>query len=172
MSSLPDSLELSAYSPMWPAIFDMERVRLDQLFGPGTVAIEHIGSTAIPGMGARPIIDVMVGAAALEVFEIRTPELQAEGYRYVPEFEKSHPARRYFVKTDGQPGNFSLHAVVLGSVFWREHLAFRDCLRGSSTLAEEYWRIKRRMATRHPNDRNAYADAKTTFIRTVVEAYL
>ena len=172
MSSLPETLELSAYSPMWPAIFDMERLRLDQVFGPGGVAIEHIGSTAIPGMGAKPIIDVMVGAATLEVFEIRTPELQAEGYRYVPELEKSNPLRRYFVKTDGQPGNFNLHGVVLGSVFWREHLAFRDALRMSPTLSEEYWRIKRRMATRHPNDRTAYADAKAAFIRMVLDAIL
>ena len=56
MSSLPETLDLSSYSPMWPAVFDMERVRLDQIFGPGTVAIEHIGSTAVPGLGAKPII--------------------------------------------------------------------------------------------------------------------
>jgi GrpB-like predicted nucleotidyltransferase (UPF0157 family) len=172
MSSSPETLELSAYSPMWPAIFDMERVRLDQLFGPGTVEIEHIGSTAVPGLGAKPVIDVMVGAAALEVFEIRMPELQAEGYRYVPELEKSNPGRRYFVKTDGQPGNFTLHAVVAGTAYWREHLAFRDALRMSPTLCEEYWRIKRRAATRHPNDRTAYADAKAAFIRMVLDAIL
>jgi GrpB-like predicted nucleotidyltransferase (UPF0157 family) len=172
MSTQPETLELSAYSPMWPAVFDMECVRLDQIFGPGTVVIEHIGSTAIPGLAAKPIIDVMVGAGALEVFEIRTPELQAEGYRYVPEFEKSNPARRYFVKTDGQPGNFNLHAVVLGSVFWREHLAFRDALRANPALVEEYWRIKKRQVLRHPTDRTAYADAKATFIRSVLDAYL
>ena len=168
--SLPnDPAELTAYSPMWPAVFDIERERLLQIFGADAVVIEHIGSTAVPGLGAKPIIDVLLGAPVLEIVERVMPQLAADGYRYVPEFEKAFPGRRYFVKPDGQPGHFALHAVVMGSPFWREHLAFRDALRGDAALAEEYWRLKRRLASRHPNDRAAYAEAKATFIRSVVD---
>ncbi len=168
--SLPaDPVELSPYSPMWPAVFDIEREALTRIFGAGAVEIEHIGSTAVPGLGAKPIIDVMLGAPALAVVEQHMDQLAAAGYRYVPEFERSIPERRYFVKPDGQPGSFHLHAVVSGSAFWRDHLRFRDVLRNNAALADEYWKLKRRLAARYPNDRAAYADAKSTFIRTALE---
>jgi GrpB-like predicted nucleotidyltransferase (UPF0157 family) len=168
--SLPaEPVELSAYSPMWPAVFEIERERLARIFAADAVAIEHIGSTAVPGLGAKPIIDVMLGASAIAVVEARIAQLTASGYRYVPELEKSSPERRYFVKPDGQPGSFHLHAVVTSSSYWREHLAFRDALRDNAALAEEYWKLKRRLAARHPNDRTAYTDAKSAFVRSVVE---
>jgi GrpB-like predicted nucleotidyltransferase (UPF0157 family) len=169
MSGNNDPVEISPYSPMWPAVFEIERERLLQIFGADAVAIEHIGSTAVPGLAAKPVIDVLLGAPVLAIVEREMPQLAADGYRYVPEFEKAFPERRYFVKPDGQPGHFHLHAVVMGSIFWREHLAFRDALRGDAALAEEYLRLKRRLATRHPNGRAAYTDAKATFIRSVVD---
>ena len=170
MSANPDAVELSAYSPMWPAVFEIERDRLTHVFGADAVVIEHIGSTAVPGLGAKPIIDVLLGAPTLDIIERKIPELVAGGYRYVPEFEKSIPERRYFVKVHGQPGHFHLHAVVYASSFWKRHLAFRDALRADTALADDYWKLKRRLAARFPNDRGAYTDAKSEFIRTVIEA--
>ncbi|MEO5677565.1 MAG: GrpB family protein [Usitatibacter sp.] len=170
MSAVPDPLELSAYSPMWPAIFDIERDRLTAIFGADAVVIEHIGSTAVPGLGAKPIVDVMVGAPAISIVERQIASLEASGYRYVQEFEKSMPERRYFVKAQGHPGYFHLHGVVYGSPFWIRHLAFRDALRANDALAGEYWKLKRRLAARFPNDRGAYTDAKSEFIRSVIEA--
>jgi len=168
--SLPnDPVELTAYSPMWPAVFDIERERLLRIFGADAAVIEHIGSTAVPGLSAKPIIDVMLGVPVLAIVERVMPALAEDGYRYVPEFEKSVPDRRYFVKPDGQPGHFALHAVVMGSAFWRDRLAFRDALRGSPELAEEYLRLKKRLASRPAGDRGAQADAKTNFIRSVVD---
>ncbi len=168
MSSTLEPIELSAYSPMWPAVYDMERERLAGLFG-AEVSIEHIGSTSVPGLGAKPIIDVLLGAPSLQVIEARMAQLAKVGYRYVPEFEKAIPERRYFDKPHGQPGHFHLHAVVKDSPFWRDHLAFRDALRNNITLADEYWKLKRKLVGRFPYDRGAYADAKTAFIRTVVD---
>lgn len=159
-------MALSAYSPMWPAIFDIERECLARIFG-GAVRIEHIGSTAVPGLGAKPIIDIMAGAPDLALIEDRIPALVAHGYRYVPEFEKAMPQRRYFTREDGQPGNFHLHAVVVDTPFWKRHLAFRDALRRDAGLAERYWKLKQRVASRFLNDREAYADAKSAFIRAV-----
>jgi GrpB-like predicted nucleotidyltransferase (UPF0157 family) len=162
---LPDPVQLSAYSPLWPAIFAYESARLQAILGADAAVIEHIGSTAVPGMGAKPIIDVMIGVADLAMIERRIPELQADGYRYVPEFERSMPMRRYFVKTNAQPGHFHVHAVILDSPFWKSHLAFRDALRADPRLAADYWKLKQRLAARYPNDREAYTDGKSAFIR-------
>jgi GrpB-like predicted nucleotidyltransferase (UPF0157 family) len=168
--SIPlDPLEITAYSPMWPAVFDMERERLLQVFGADGAVIEHIGSTAVPGLSAKPIIDVMLGVPVLAIIERVMPQLAQDGYRYVPELEKSVPDRRYFVKPNGQPGHFNLHAVVMGSPFWRDRIAFRDALRGDAGLAEEYLRLKKRLASRSVSDRTVHSDAKTNFIRAVVD---
>ena len=165
-----DPVELSPYSPLWPAVFDVERERLAAFFAGEDVAIEHIGSTAVPGLGAKPIIDVMLGCAALSVVEARIATLEADGYRYVKEFEVAFPDRRYFDKREGQPGRFHLHAVVKGSAFWSRQLAFRDALRADPALAERYWKVKQRSAARFPGDRAAYTEGKTDFIRGVLQA--
>jgi GrpB-like predicted nucleotidyltransferase (UPF0157 family) len=170
--SASEPVELSPYSPLWPAVFDLERERLAALFAGEDVAIEHIGSTAVPGLGAKPIIDVMLGVSDLAAVEARIAALAAEGYRYVKEFEMAIPDRRYFDKPEGNPGRFHLHAVVKGSPFWVRHLAFRDALRADPALAERYWKMKQRMAARHPLDRSAYAEGKTDFIRGVVQGVL
>lgn len=159
---------LSPYSPLWPAIFDFERQHLQAIFGDAT-AIEHIGSTAVPGLGAKPIIDILVGAPSLAHVEACIPALRDYGYRYVPEFEKALPQRRYFTRTDGHPGNFHVHAVVQGEDFWRAHLAFRDALRADAALAASYWKLKQRLAARFPNDREAYTDGKGDFVRDVLD---
>ena len=167
--STPEAVTLSAYSPLWPAIFEFERGRLLAILGEDAALVEHIGSTAVPGLGAKPIIDVMLGVADLAMIERRIPQLEADGYRYVPQFEKSMPERRYFVKTNGQPGHFHVHAVVLGSTFWKRHLAFRDALRADAKLAAQYWKLKQHLAARYPNDRELYTDGKSAFIREVLD---
>ncbi|MEO7743383.1 MAG: GrpB family protein [Usitatibacter sp.] len=162
-----EGLMLTPYSPLWPALFDLERRRLLEIFN-DAAAVEHVGSTAVPGLGAKPIIDVMLGAPDLALVEARIPALAAEGYRYVPEFEKAMPDRRYFAKLDRPPGKFHLHAVALDSPFWARHLAFRDALRADESLARKYWRLKQHLAARHPDDRGAYTDAKGDFIRAAL----
>jgi GrpB-like predicted nucleotidyltransferase (UPF0157 family) len=166
-ASLP--VELSAYSPMWPVVFDIERGRLEAVFGDDTVLIEHVGSTAVPGMGAKPIIDILLGAPSLAVIERHIPGLVESGYRYVPEFEQAIPERRYFTKRDGHPGHFHLHAVVYDTAFWMDHIAFRDLLRTDPGYAERYWRLKSALATRFRRDREGYTDAKSEFIRGALE---
>jgi GrpB-like predicted nucleotidyltransferase (UPF0157 family) len=165
-----ETVELSPYSPLWPAVFDVERERLAAIFVGEQVAIEHIGSTAVPGLGAKPIIDIMVGVGSLAVVEARIALLEAEGYRYVKEFEMAFPERRYFDKREGNPGRFHLHAVPQGGPFWNRQLAFRDALRADPALAERYWKVKQRSAARFPGDRAAYTEGKTDFIRGVLQS--
>jgi GrpB-like predicted nucleotidyltransferase (UPF0157 family) len=164
-TSPPETVELSAYSPMWPAVFEMEKERLGAIFAEDSARIEHVGSTAVPGLGAKPIIDIVLGAPSLANIERRIAALVESGYRYVPEFEQSIPDRRYFVKRHGQPGYFHLHAVVHDSPFWRDQIAFRDLLRTDPGYVERYWRLKTALAARFRNDREAYANAKSNFIR-------
>jgi GrpB-like predicted nucleotidyltransferase (UPF0157 family) len=159
---------LSPYSPLWPAIFDVEARSLAPLLD-GAARIEHIGSTAVPGLGGKPIIDVLVGAPDLAFIEARIPRLVDHGYRYVAEFERAIPQRRYFTRTDGHPGHFHLHAVALDSAFFRSHIAFRDALRADTALAADYWKLKQRLAARFPDDRAAYVDGKAAFIHEVLE---
>jgi GrpB-like predicted nucleotidyltransferase (UPF0157 family) len=164
-----ETVELSAYSPMWPVTFDIEKRRLEEVFGADRVLVEHIGSTAVPGLGAKPIVDILLGAPTLSVIELHIPGLVESGYRYVPEFERAMPERRYFVKADGHPGYFHLHAVVYDTRFWRDHIDFRDLLRNDPGYAERYWRLKNALAARFRNDREAYTDAKGEFIRTALQ---
>lgn len=164
----PEIVELTAYSPLWPAVFDIEKSRLVDIFGADAVLIEHVGSTAVPGLGAKPIIDILLGAPTLAIVERHIPELIESGYRYVPEFERAIPQRRYFVKVHGQPGHFNLHAVVYDTPFWKDHIAFRDILREDPGLAERYWRLKNALAARFRKDREAYSDAKSEFIRNAL----
>ncbi len=158
---------LSPYSPLWPAIYDYERMALEALFE-GAARCEHVGSTAVPGLGAKPIVDILLGVPDLAVVEGRIPQLQARGYRYVPEFERAFPERRFFSRSDGQPGNYHVHAVMLDGTYWKHHVAFRDALRADGALAAEYWKLKQRLVARFPDDRAAYTDGKGDFIRAVL----
>lgn len=167
--NLPEPIELSEPSPLWPAIFLLERDALSALFPGVDVAIEHIGSTAVPDLVAKPVIDILLGAPDLATIEAAIPALEALGYEYVPALERAIPERRYFRKEGRPPGAFHLHAVAFGGPFWRRHLAFRDALRADPLLASRYGALKRKLAARHRLDRAAYTDGKSGFIKEVLE---
>jgi GrpB-like predicted nucleotidyltransferase (UPF0157 family) len=158
------------YSSEWPALFEVEHKALATVFSPSTVRIEHIGSTSVPGLGAKPIIDILLGTPAIGQIEGRIAQLEHLGYRYFPEFEKDLPDRRYFDRLPQEGVPVHLHAVEVGSAFWREHLAFRDALRGDRVLADRYLELKRRLSRTFGTDRAGYTDAKAPFIREVIHA--
>lgn len=138
------------------------------LFAPGDVVVEHVGSTSVQGLAAKPVIDVMLGAPSLADIEARAGRLAAIGYAYVSKYERELPMRRYFTSDAVVPLRVHLHAVETGSVFWREHLAFRDALRGDDALRDAYQALKLRLAGTFARDKSAYADAKGPFIRSVL----
>jgi GrpB-like predicted nucleotidyltransferase (UPF0157 family) len=157
----------------WPLAFEAVRREILRAFDGEAVAVAHAGSTAVPGLDAKPIIDVLLGAASLSTIEAHIGALAREGFAYVPEHEDAMPMRRYFVRAaDAASGRLrvNLHAVVEGSTFWREHLAFRDALRADASLVARYAALKHALAARHRHDRPAYTDAKAPFIRAVVDA--
>jgi GrpB-like predicted nucleotidyltransferase (UPF0157 family) len=165
----PNPIEICPYSLEWPEWFAAERAVLEVVFSFADVQIEHIGSTAVPGLGAKPIIDILLGAPSLSVIEAKIPALVALDYQYMPEHEAVFPNRRFFAKPKIRPRRYHLHTVELDSDFWYEHLAFRDALRSDSKLAREYENLKRELALRCGYDRQAYTDGKDPFVHPVLE---
>jgi len=159
---------LSPYSGDWPLMFRRLRDEALAACAPLAMRIEHIGSTSVPGLCAKPVIDMLLGAASLAEIETRVGALEAIGYVYRREYETQLPMRRYFVKAPADGLCVHLHGVVVGSALWREHLAFRDALRADDRLRDEYQTLKQALARTHARDKAAYTEAKGPFIRAVL----
>ena len=161
-----DRVTVVPYDPDWPRQFDEERRALAGVFAGGEAVIEHIGSTAVPGLGAKPVIDIMVGVPALADIEGRVAALEAAGYEYVQEYEAELPDRRYFRKPRLGPRTFHMHCVIKGSGFWIRHLSFRDHLRAHQDSAAAYYNLKRELAMRV--SKREYTEAKSSFVEGVL----
>ena len=156
------------YDPEWPRAFEGERDRIARALGPLALAVEHHGSTAVPGLAAKPILDIMVAVARLDEVEEHERRLVAAGYdrREVGDL----PGRLYFQRWIDRRRHVHLSLTELGSDFWREHLVFRDALRRDPKLLQAYADLKRDLAARYREDRLGYTDAKTGFIRKALRS--
>jgi GrpB-like predicted nucleotidyltransferase (UPF0157 family) len=161
-------IEVVDYDQDWPRRYAEERDRIAAAIGEAILAIEHVGGTAVPGLPAKTVIDLMVGVEDIERAGQAVAGLINLGYEYIPEFETQLPDRRYFRR--GAPETHHVHMVPVSSDYWREHLLFRDYLRSHPQAAEEYGKLKRGLAGRFPLDRDAYRAGKLPFIDTVVAA--
>ena len=164
-----DPVVLVPYEEAWPSLFEEERAHIEDAVGPWMEEIEHIGSTAVPGLAAKPVIDIMVGVRSLEDTPALVARLETIGYEYVPELEQQMPFRRYFRKLTGGQRTHHIHLVERSdAAFWDRHVLFRDYLRAHPEVAERYTRLKYEVSDRFREDRVAYTDAKTDFIAEVV----
>lgn len=161
---------ITDYDPKWPIIYEKERATILGVIGHKITAIEHIGSTAVTGLGAKPIIDIMVGLSCLSDAMDCIEPLKKIGYEYVSEYEASIPERRFFRKgpSDVPNQHFHLHMVERTSDFWKRHLLFRDFLRAHPDVAQQYFQLKKELAAKYGRDREGYTEAKTAFIESVV----
>jgi GrpB-like predicted nucleotidyltransferase (UPF0157 family) len=155
------------YDPRWPALYEEEKALMVAVIGPSIVGIEHIGSTAVPGLGAKPIIDIMIGIRTLDEAPALYGRLAAIGYEYAPEFEELIPERRFFRKGPVAFRTHHLHVVEFGDDFWVRHLLFREYLRRHAEVAHEYEQLKRKLAAEYTENRQGYTEAKTSFIRGI-----
>ena len=164
------SIAIADYDPKWPIMYEEEKAEILSVIGHKIVAIEHIGSTAVPNLGAKPIIDIMVAVRHLSDAEECIEPLKSIGYEYAPENEIAIPERRYFQKGPSEVPNqhLHLHMVERTSDFWQRQLLFRDYLRTHPDVANKYYRLKKELAAKHGSNREAYTDAKTSFIESVV----
>jgi len=165
---LSSSVRLVDYDPQWPILYQEEKASILSLIGDFVVDIQHIGSTAVPGLGAKPIIDIMVAIRRLALIEECFQPLQTIGYEYRGEY--GIPGRYFFRKPPGDPGarTHHLHMVERESDFWERHILFRDSLRAHPEEAQQYYQLKRELAAKFASDRDAYTEMKTSFIESVV----
>jgi GrpB-like predicted nucleotidyltransferase (UPF0157 family) len=150
-----------------------EKDRLTTVLTPWLVdGVEHVGSTAVPGLAAKPVIDLMASVRdPAVVAEEARESLWADGWWYVPpELDGGGSWRRFFVKPDesGQHRYAHLHVIAAGHPRWTDQIAFRDALRRDDELAGRYADLKRRLAAEHAADREAYTEAKGDFVRSVL----
>lgn len=166
---MPEPVAIVEYDPQWPALFEAEKARLVAALLPYSLAVEHIGSTAVPGLASKATVDMMVGLLRLDDAPRCVPRLVALGFTYRPEFEAQFPERRYFARPGDGPEDFHVHMVEVSSTFWDRHLLFRDWLRSHAEDREAYAALKRTLAAKFGADRDGYAEAKTPFVRTIEE---
>ena len=157
------AIVIEPYDPQWPAAFEAERRVLDEVLAPWLVgAIEHVGSTAVPRLAAKPVIDIMAPVESLDASCDAIEALAGAGYCYFP---YRAAVMHWFCKPSEAVRTHHLHVVPHGSPLWRERLAFRDALRTDPALAARYAALKHELAARFGADRDGYTDAKTEFIR-------
>ena len=161
------SIELVPHRTEWKSLFESEARLLHKAIGKYVVAIEHIGSTAIFGLEAKPIIDILAGVQKLDDAEKCVAPLAQIGYEY--RGEQDIAGRFYFRKGTSDVSTHHLHLVEQTSDFWRSHLLFRDYLRQHAKAAQDYGKLKRELAVKHKGNRPAYTEAKATFIESILK---
>lgn len=154
------------YDPRWPQKYEEDKAAILRAVGPHVRGIEHIGSTSVPGLVAKPVVDIMLGVDRDDLDNVIEP-LAGIGYDYNPDWEFSMPMRRYFRRLlpDGAHTHH-LHVVPHGGAFWIRHLRFRDYLRAHPEKAREYSDLKKRLTVERQRSID-YTFAKTEFIRSV-----
>ena len=160
-----EPVRIVPYDPAWPAVFEQEKTSLARVLGSAvTAGIHHVGSTAVPGLSAKPIIDILVGIEDLESALVHIEPLATLDYVYAP---YRPDEMLWFCKPTPVARTHHLHLVPADSERFRDEIAFRDYLRTHSEGAEEYARLKEELASRFKHDREAYTEAKTDFVREV-----
>ncbi|MCE5268329.1 MAG: GrpB family protein [Planctomycetaceae bacterium] len=171
---MQEVVEIVPHNPDWPAVFHREKEHLESCLPAGSIRrIEHFGSTAIPGLAAKPIIDMLVEVVSLDQTKREiVPILESQGYDYFwrPMWsEDAPPSYAWFIKRDAHGvRTHHIHMVERRFPQW-DALLFRDYLITHPEVAAAYQELKLRLAAEHPDDRVAYAKAKTEFITAVTE---
>lgn len=162
--AINESVRLEEYDRRWPTRFARERARLLRRFPDQFLAIEHFGSTAVPGMRAKPIIDILAGVESMAVAIALNQTIGQAGYTTLAEFNATLSDRQWFMKWSKGHRTHHLHVVEFDGDQWHRRLRFRDALRGDERLASDYSRLKETLAQEHPDDRDAYTDGKADFV--------
>jgi GrpB-like predicted nucleotidyltransferase (UPF0157 family) len=170
MTSLDAPIEIVSYDSSWPRLFHDESrvprlVLAPWLAGP----IEHIGSTAVPGLAAKPIIDIMAGVETLEDSRPAIAPATEVGYCYAP---YQADVEHWFCKPSPSVRTHHLHLIPVNTANWLRPIAFRDYLRAHAEVVREYEVLKRQLAQKHRLDREAYTQSKSSFIERITAVAL
>jgi len=160
-------VQLSKYNPEWPSQFNIEKEFLINILSRWfNGSVEHIGSTAVPGLISKLVIDIMFGIHSLRESRPAIDVLVDNGYKYFPYNEN---AMHWFCKPSDEFRTHHLHLIPYGNPLWQERIKFRELLCSNSLIANEYSELKIELATRFRNDREAYTEGKSPFVRRVLE---
>ncbi|EOC1316130.1 GrpB family protein [Cronobacter turicensis] len=162
-------ITLEPYNPAWPAQFAEEEKRVSEALGDVALAVHHIGSTSVPGLAAKPVIDMLVEVSSLKALDALNSAMQALGY--TPRGEYGIPGRRYFIKGE-TVRTHHLHAFIAASEQVTRHLAFRDYLRRHDDAVREYSQIKFAAARDSGFQSDLYSQLKNDFIARVEQQAL
>jgi GrpB-like predicted nucleotidyltransferase (UPF0157 family) len=167
--SLDDRFDPAArivdYDPAWPVMAAAEQHRIRHALGELVLRLEHVGSTSVPGLASKPIVDLQLSVAAIEPRAAYVGPLERLGYLFVPAPES--PDYHYFAKPPERPRSHHLHVCEAGSEQELRHLAVRDFLRAHDDEAAAYAALKRQVAERNPQDRLAYIEGKDAYVRAL-----
>jgi len=158
-------IEIVEHQADWRQAFRQESERLLSAVGNVAVKIEHIGSTAIPGLAAKPVLDMMLGFYSIEDAQRLVNLIEGLGYDYLGEFGIA--GRFFFVYRSGDKSKIHLHGFILDSDDWRRHLYFRNVLRSNPELVAQYHRLKQALAKKYHSNRMAYSKGKSAFIKKI-----
>jgi GrpB-like predicted nucleotidyltransferase (UPF0157 family) len=159
-----NKVEVVPHDPRWRDSFETESRRIAEALGENVVAIHHIGSTAIPGIHAKPVVDLLIEVGDIAEVDGRSPEMESIGYEVKGEY--GIPGRRYFRKDDPEgTRTHNVHAFQAGSEQVARHLAFRDYMIAHPTDAQRYSELKRKLTAAHPHSIEDYMDGKDGFIQ-------
>ena len=169
-AAIEEPVKLSTYQDAWPLAFVWESERLSSVLPGAFIAIEHIGSTAVAGMPAKPIIEMMAGVQSMSEAERLIEPICRSAYTTSAEFNASLTDRKWFMRHSEGRRTHHLHVAILGSSVWQEHILFRDILRSCANVAARYIALKSDLASAYQSNREAYTNAKATFVRAVLAA--
>ncbi|GEN46396.1 GrpB family protein [Alkalibacillus haloalkaliphilus] len=166
-------VKLVNYNPEWPQLFQQEKQLLQNMVGEHVLGIEHIGSTAIKGLKAKPIIDLVVGLKSLEDVQLLGLKRMSEADYYMLQKQEIEGkivfAKFPYIKDEDYTKTHFLHVVEYNGDWWNAHIQFRDRLNANQDLAKEYEALKLKLAEEHPKDVTAYAESKEMFIKSVLK---
>lgn len=158
---------LKDYNKEWSKLFDKEAKLISSIISNYLVNIQHIGSTAIPGIVAKPIIDIAIGIDDLSNIKQIITLLEEGGYEY--RGEQGIPDRHLFVKGNEECRTHHIHVMVNTSYDWKKHILFRDYLKSNPKVAKQYSELKKRLAAKFEFDREKYTNGKEEFILGILE---
>jgi GrpB-like predicted nucleotidyltransferase (UPF0157 family) len=164
-----DSVIIVPHEVSWGVAFEHAKADLLVALAGRALGAEHIGSTAVPGLSAKPVIDVLVGVKSLDDVAACVPILVAKGWEYPEEFNRGLVGRRFFLKRDGDGvRTHHAHFVVHEGPLWNEYVVFRDRLRESPVLRDRYAKLKHDLAAKFHDQRERYTASKTDFVKEVL----
>ncbi|OJW55270.1 MAG: hypothetical protein BGO67_11495 [Alphaproteobacteria bacterium 41-28] len=166
-----EKIDLVPYTPEWEIIYNTEARLLSKALGDTLQEIHHIGSTAIPGIVAKPIVDILPIVKDIRAVDLLTPALEALGYEARGEF--GMPGRRFFVKRQNGKRTFNVHIFETGHPDIERHIRFRDYLRNNLDDADSYSTLKKDLVKESPDDIERYCWGKEDFVKAIeLKAFL